>query len=68
MPELSHRELELRHYWSAMQNAGRVFPEFDSRDELELLFEMSDWPRLRKAAQSNLGRFDFNARRVAKYR
>ena len=66
--ELSQRELELRHYWRAMQNAGRVFPEFDSREELDLLSEMSEWPRLREAAARNVGRFDFNARRTANSR
>lgn len=68
MSALGQRELELRHYWRSMQEAGKVFPAFDARDEIDLIATQTDWPRLREAAQRNIGRFDFNARRAVSAR
>jgi hypothetical protein len=59
---VSQHEMELQHYWRSMQEAGKVFPAFDARDEIDLIAKQTEWPKLREMAQRNLGRFDFRAR------
>lgn len=53
---VTQREVETKHYWNVMQMSLRHFREFgyepsfasDMRDELALLSEMTESPRIRK--------------------
>jgi hypothetical protein len=51
-------EAELRHFWQCSLEARRsagvssAMSVQDARDELEVVAEMTDWPRLREACRA----------------